>query len=133
GNLITIEEVVHELDEVAGRKGAGADALRYYYLARRSDNPIDLDLEIAKKASLDNPVFYLQMGYARLCSIQRRAAEVYGLQTPSYSPALSAKLTHPDELAMLARLGRFPALLAEAATLREPHRIIFYLQELSQA
>ncbi|HSO00444.1 MAG TPA: DALR anticodon-binding domain-containing protein, partial [Candidatus Nanopelagicales bacterium] len=117
----------------AGRRGAGADALRYFYLSRRSDTVIDLDLELAKKSSLDNPVFYLQYGHARLCSILKRAREVYGLAPPRWSNALGEKLVHPDELAILARLGRFPAVVAEAAALREPHRIIFYLQELSQA
>ena len=76
GNLITIEEVVDEIDEAARRKGAGADALRYFYLSRRSDTTIDLDLEVAKKTSLDNPVFYLQYGYARACSMLARADEV---------------------------------------------------------
>lgn len=132
GNLVTIEEVVEEIDEAAQRRGAGADALRYFYLARRSDTSIDLDIELAKKSSMDNPVFYLQYGYARLCSIQRRAAEVFGLGVPRFDPALAQRLTHPDELAILGRLGRFPALVAEAAALREPHRIIFFLQELSQ-
>src|SRR6185295_8960202 len=80
GNLITIEEVVEEIDEAAQRKGAGADALRYFYLSRRSDTTIDLDLEVAKKSSLDNPVFYLQYGYARACSIQRRAEEMFKVE-----------------------------------------------------
>ncbi|AKT40758.1 arginine--tRNA ligase [Chondromyces crocatus] len=133
GNLITVEEVVEEIDHAAGRRGAGADALRYFYLSRRSDNVIDLDLEIAKKASLDNPVFYLQYGHARLCSVLRRAREVFGLTPPPITDTLAEKLTHPDELAILARLGRFPAVIAEAATLREPHRTLFYLQDLSQA
>lgn len=132
GNLITIEEVVDEIDSAARREGAGTDALRYFYLARRSDTTIDLDIELAKKNSIDNPVFYLQYGYARLCSIQRRAREMFGLQVPRFDPALIQKLTHADELAILGRLGRFPAVVAEAAALREPHRIIFYLQELSQ-
>ncbi|EYF07843.1 arginine--tRNA ligase [Chondromyces apiculatus] len=133
GNLITIEEVVEEIDQAAGRPGAGADALRYFYLSRRSDNTIDLDLEVAKKASLDNPVFYLQYGYVRVCSVLRRASARMDLTPPRWTDALAAKLTHPDELAIVARLGRFPAVLAEAAALREPHRILFYLQELSQA
>jgi arginyl-tRNA synthetase len=135
GNLITIEEVVEEIDEAARRKGAGADALRYFYLSRRSDTTIDLDLEVAKKASLDNPVFYLQYGYARACSIQRRAREVFGVDSRSLapSPELFARLAHPDELAILAQLGRFPGMLAEAAALREPHRVVFWTQELSQS
>jgi arginyl-tRNA synthetase len=135
GNLITIEEVVDEIDEAAQRKGAGADALRYFYLSRRSDTTIDLDLEVAKKTSLDNPVFYLQYGYARACSMLARADEVFHVRVEDLrlTPALAARLDQDDELAILATLGRFPAMLAEAAELREPHRIVFYAQELSQA
>ncbi len=135
GNLITIEEVVEEIDEAAKRKGAGADALRYFYLSRRSDTPIELDIEVAKKRSLDNPVFYLQYGYARSCSILRRAREKFGVEVRAgdRSPALLEKLACAEELAILGQLGRFPALLSEAAALREPHRIVFYLQELAQA
>lgn len=132
GNLITIEEVVDEIDEAARRKGAGADALRYFYLSRRSDTTIDLDIEVAKRDSLDNPVFYLQMGHARACSILARARGSFGIEVPRFSEALAARIDQPDELAILARLGRFPAVVAEAAELREPHRIVFYLQELSQ-
>jgi arginyl-tRNA synthetase len=128
GNIITIEEVVEEIDEAAGRKGAGADALRFFYLTRHADKTVDFDIEVAKKASLDNPVFYLQYGYARACSILRRAEEAF--HTGPGAPM--AALTHPDELAIVARLGRFPATVREAAALREPHRILFYLQELSQ-
>jgi arginyl-tRNA synthetase len=133
GNLITIDEIVDEIDEAAQRKGAGADALRYFYLSRRSDNSIDIDIELAKKASLDNPVFYLQMGYARLCSIQRRARDVFELDTPPLIDDLVARVEHADELAILAQLGRFPTVVADAAEAREPHRVVFYLQELSQA
>ncbi|MBW2459515.1 MAG: hypothetical protein JRI68_33790, partial [Deltaproteobacteria bacterium] len=132
GNLITIEEIVDEIDEAAQRKGAGADALRYFYLSRRSDTTIDIDIELAKKASLDNPVFYLQMGYARLCSIGRRASEVFGLSAPAHSDALALRVSHPDELQILAQLGRFPAVVTEAADQREPHRVVFFLTELSR-
>jgi arginyl-tRNA synthetase len=133
GNLITIEEIVDEIDLATQRKGAGADALRYFYLSRQSTNAVDIDVELAKKSSLDNPVFYLQMGYARLCSIQRRARDVFGLETPAYDDALATRITHPDELAIIGRLGRFPTLVLEAAEAREPHRVVFYLTELSQA
>jgi arginyl-tRNA synthetase len=135
GNLITIEEVVDEIDEAAQRVGAGADALRYFYLSRRSDTTIDLDLEVAKKTSLDNPVFYLQYGYARACSMLARAAAIFHVETARLraTPELLARLDQDDELGILATLGRFPGMLAEAAALREPHRILFYVQELSQA
>jgi arginyl-tRNA synthetase len=133
GNLVTIEEVVEEIDAAAGRKGAGSDALRYFYLVRRSESPIELDIELAKKESLDNPVFYLQYGHARLVSIQKRAAEVFGLSVPRYSDKLAARLTHPDELSILAQLGTFPRVVREASAEREPHRVLFFLQELGQA
>jgi len=133
GNFITVEEVIEEIDEAAGRKGAGADALRYFYLVRRSESSIELDIELAKKSSLDNPVFYLQYGHARLVSILRRAREVFGLEAPAWSEALAARLTHPDELAILGQLGTFPRIVREAAAERAPHRILFFLQELAQA
>lgn len=133
GNLITVDEVVEEIDVAAGRIGAGADALRYYYLSRRSDSPIVLDIEQAKKQSLDNPVFYLQYGHARLCGILRRARETFGLRVQRFSAEHGKKLTHPDELSMLMMLGAFPETVQQAAQERAPHRIIFFLQDISQA
>jgi arginyl-tRNA synthetase len=132
GNLITITEIAEEIDQAVGRVGACADALRYFYLSRRSDSPIEIDIELAKKSTLDNPVFYLQMGYARLCSILRRAKEVFDLEVPPYAPALAARIQHPDELGILAHLGRFASVIADAAEGREPHRLIFYIKELSE-
>jgi arginyl-tRNA synthetase len=133
GNLITIEEIVEEIDQAAGRKGAGTDALRYFYLIRRSETSIELDIELAKKNSLDNPVFYIQMGHARLAGILRRAKGVFGLEVPVWSERLASRLTHPDELAILGHLGTFPRVVREAADERAPHRVLFFLQELAQA
>jgi arginyl-tRNA synthetase len=133
GNLITIEEIIEEIDQAAGRKGAGADALRYFYLIRRSETSIELDIELAKKSSLDNPVFYIQMGHARLAGILRRAKGVFGLDVPLWSERLASRLTHADELAILAHLGTFPRVVREAADERAPHRVLFFLQELAQA
>jgi arginyl-tRNA synthetase len=128
GNIITIEEVVEEIDEAVGRRGAGADALRFFYLSRRSDTTVELDIEVAKQQSLDNPVLYFQYGYARASSLLRRGREVFHVE-PGRDFAL---VVHPEELAICARLGRFPAVAKEAAELREPHRVVFFLQELSQ-
>jgi arginyl-tRNA synthetase len=133
GNLITVEEVIEEIDQAAGRKGAGADALRYFYLVRRNESPIELDIELAKKRSLDNPVFYIQYGHARLVSILRRAKEVFGLDVPTWSEKVASRLVHSDELAILAHLGTFPRVVREAADERAPHRVLFFLQELAQA
>ncbi|MCC6216648.1 MAG: arginine--tRNA ligase [Polyangiaceae bacterium] len=133
GNLITIEEVLDEIDEAVGRPGAGRDAVRYFYLARRTDAQISLDVEVAKKQSANNPVFYLQYGYARLCAILRRAREVFGLEIPAWSPQLAARVVHPLELDLLAELGRYPAVLAEAAAEREPLKVLTFAERLAQA
>ena len=133
GNFVTIDEVMDEIDEAARRKGAGADALRFFFLSRSANSNVEFDIELAKKSSLDNPVFYVQYGYARLCSIQRKARGL-GLEAPTLQHLSGAleKLVHPDELAMCQKLGDFPATLAEAARAREPHRIVFYVQELAR-
>ncbi|HEX8793702.1 MAG TPA: arginine--tRNA ligase [Polyangiaceae bacterium] len=132
GNVITIDEVMDEIDDAAGRKGAGADALRFFFLSRTANSNVEFDIELAKKTSLDNPVFYVQYGHARLCSILRKAASI-GLEARRHlPPAEWAKLAHPDELAMAHKLADFPGLVSEAARLREPHRVVFYVQELAR-
>jgi len=127
GNIVTVDEVMDEIDEAAGRKGAGADALRFFFLSRSANSNVEFDIELAKKASLDNPVFYVQYGHARLCSILRNG-EGMGLgPRPDW-----ARLVHPDELALVHKIGDFPDVVAEAARMREPHRIVFYVQELAR-
>jgi arginyl-tRNA synthetase len=116
-----------EIDDAAGRRGAGADALRFFFLSRTANSNVDFDIDLAKKKSLDNPVFYVQYGHARLCSILRNAADL-GLSAGSQLD----KLDHPEELAIAARLGDFPGVVAESARLREPHRIVFYVQDLAR-
>jgi arginyl-tRNA synthetase len=131
GNIVTIDEVMDEIDDAAGRKGAGADAIRFFFLSRSANSNVDFDIELAKKKSLDNPVFYVQYGYARLCSIQRRAARLgFGVEAPLAGDW--AALVHPDELAIAHRLADFPDIVAEAARQKEPHRIVFYVQDLAR-
>lgn len=143
GNVITIDEVMDEIDDAAARKGAGADALRFFFLSRSANSNVEFDIELAKKKSLDNPVFYVQYGHARLCSILRNG---HGLGLwPSAEAGTGvtkaarnlpagewAKLLHPDELAIAHKLGEYPAMVHEAAQLREPHRVVFYVQELAR-
>jgi arginyl-tRNA synthetase len=132
GNIITVEEVTQEIDAAAGREGAGADALRFFFLSRSANSNVEFDIELAKKKSLDNPVFYVQYGYARLCSILRKAREIGIVPKTSLSQSEWAALAHADELAIAARLSELPSTLAEAADKREPHRIVFFLQELAR-
>jgi arginyl-tRNA synthetase len=128
GNVITVDEVMDEIDDAAGRKGAGADALRFFFLSRGATSNVEFDIELAKKKSLDNPVFYVQYGHARLCSILRKAKS---LDLAADASALSS-LVHPDELAIAMRLSEYPGVVAEAAARREPHRVVFFLQELAR-
>lgn len=132
GNLITVDEVLEEIDEALG-KGAGADALRTFYLSRRTEVPVELDVELAKRASLDNPSLYLQYGHARLCSILRKASDEVGLGVPAIATVDLTKLEHPGELAILQLLGTYPRVLEDAARDLAPYRVLFYLQELSEA
>jgi arginyl-tRNA synthetase len=132
GNVITSDEILEEVDAAAGRVGAGKDALRFQYLSRSANVKLDFDIELAKKASLDNPVFYVQYGHARLCSILRKAEEL-GIDVPDALPAGAwAKLDHADELAITMRLSELPAVIASAAETREPHKVAFYVQDLAR-
>jgi arginyl-tRNA synthetase len=134
GNFVTIDEVMDEIDDASGRKGAGADALRFFFLSRSANSNVEFDIEVAKKKSLDNPVFYVQYGYARLCSIQRKARTL-GFVAPAGERLAAADLeglVHADELAIAHKLADFPDVVAEAAKNREPHRIVFYVQELAR-
>jgi len=129
---VTVDEVMDEIDEAAGRKGAGADALRFFFLSRSANSNVEFDIELAKKKSLDNPVFYVQYGYARLRSIQRRAEEIGLAPRAVPLPGDLAMLSHPDELALCHKLSDFPGMIAEASRTREPHRVVFYVQELAR-
>jgi arginyl-tRNA synthetase len=127
GNVVTVDEVMDEIDEAAGRKGAGSDALRFFFLSRSANSNVEFDIEVAKKRSLDNPVFYVQYGHARLWSILRNGAALGLLPGQSLEA-----LVHPDELAIAQKLGDFPDVIADAARLREPHRVVFYVQDLAR-
>ena len=132
GNIVTVDEVMDEIDEAAGRKGSGADALRFFFLSRSANSNVEFDIELAKKKSLDNPVFYVQYGYARLCSIVRKA-EGAGMAPPGrLAPEEWAKLVHPDELRISHTLADYPSIVEQAAGLREPHRIVYYVQDLAR-
>jgi arginyl-tRNA synthetase len=121
GEFVTLDEVIEEV---------GRDATRFFYLMRRHDTSLEFDLDLAKKQSMDNPVYYVQYGHARCASIVRRAAELEAPR-PAFSPELAAELTLPEELAILRRLAEFPDFVADAADAREPHRLTTYLMELA--
>ncbi|NYD66581.1 arginine--tRNA ligase [Agromyces atrinae] len=118
GNII-------ELDDL--REWLGTDALRYSLARYPADSPLTLDPEILTKRTNDNPVFYVQYAHARTCAVARNAASV-GLDRSVFEPAL---LDHETESALLGALQEFPRIVAQAAGLREPHRIARYAEELA--
>ena len=111
----------------------GADAVRFFFLMRRHDSHQEFDLEVAKRRSMDNPVFYVQYGHARLCSILRRAAD-QGVAIPDVaSDDALAALTLPEERQLILALSEYSHVIQRAAAAREPHQIAFYLMETIKA
>ena len=121
GEFVTLREVVDEV---------GRDAARYNFLMRRSDSHLDFDLELAKRQSNENPVYYVQYAHARICSILRTAAE-RGFAVPGYSEVKLDRLTLSEETDLIKAITRFPEVVAGAAGALEPHRLTFYLNDLA--
>ncbi|MFH0411801.1 arginine--tRNA ligase [Corynebacterium sp. L4756] len=118
GTVITMDDLVAAI---------GVDAARYSLVRSSVDQSIDIDLGLWAAQSSDNPVYYVQYGHARLCSIQRKAEEVGA----SAEGADLSLLTHEREGDLIRTLGEFPAVVAEAAELREPHRVARYAEDMA--
>jgi arginyl-tRNA synthetase len=121
GTVVTIEDLVESI---------GVDAARYALARFSSDSPIDIDVDLWTRSTRDNPVYYVQYVAARTASVARNAAEV-GLtrgEADDFRPEL---LGHEKEQDLLKALGDYPAIVAAAAELREPHRVARYLEELA--
>ena len=119
GEFVTLRDLVEEV---------GVDAARYFFLARKGASPLDFEIELAKKQTDENPVFYVQMAHARLSGIFRTAErEPEGL-TGELDPAA---LPAPQDTELLKKLVTFPEAVAKAAREREPHRITVFLHELA--
>lgn len=117
GNVITMQDLV---------EAVGVDAARYAMSRSSVDSSLDLDLDLLRKHSNDNPVFYVQYAHSRLASLLRNAADL-GV-TPGDALDL---LTHDREGDLIRTIGEFPRVVAAAGELREPHRVARYLEELA--
>ncbi len=127
GEFITLREVIDEV---------GPDAALYIFLTRRADSHLDFDLEVAKKASDENPVYYIQYAHARLASLAREAEKrgivVEGPNTPvSLDPGTLELLDLPEELDIIKRLYIYPDIIEAACEALEPHRLTIYLHDLA--
>jgi len=120
GEFETLADVIKEV---------GVDAARYFFLMRSSDSHLDFDLELAKKETPENPVFYIQYAHARICSIFRTAVE-QGVNVPDYTDIDLRPLTDEEEFVLIKKILTFTEIVEKSAELLEVHRIAFYLQDL---
>jgi arginyl-tRNA synthetase len=121
GSYVTLRDLIDEV---------GRDATRFFFLMRRTDSQLVFDLDLAKQQTADNPVFYVQYAHARVCSVNRNAAE-QGIALPGLGEVDFDRLILDEELALAKLLARYPETVESAALHLEPHRIVFYLQELA--
>lgn len=120
GTFVTLREVINEV---------GKDAVKYTFLTRRSDAHLDFDLEVAKKQSDENPVYYVQYAHARICNIIKFAEE-QGITLPQSDDVDLKRLTLPEEMNLIKQLSSFPEMVEGCALSLEPHRVTIYLNEL---
>ncbi|WP_174533725.1 arginine--tRNA ligase [Micromonospora chalcea] len=119
GTVVTLEDLVDAI---------GVDAARYALARYSADSPIDIDVELWTRAKNDNPVYYVQYVAARTAGVARNAAEI-GLTRGDAAAFQPELLGHDKENELLKALAEFPAVVATAAELREPHRVARYLEE----
>jgi arginyl-tRNA synthetase len=130
GEMVTFEEL---LDEV------GADAARYFFLRRSTDQPLDFDIGLAKEQSSENPVFYVQYAHARICSIVRKAAGTPDATAAAEDVAAGvvpasadlSLLTDPAELALLRKLAELSEVVEQTAERLAPHKLTTYAEDLA--
>ncbi|TVT40868.1 arginine--tRNA ligase [Amycolatopsis rhizosphaerae] len=121
GTVITMEDLV---------EAVGVDAARYELTRYSVDSSLDVDLDLLRKHSNDNPVYYVQYAHARLASVQRNAAELGLKLDPEADLSL---LTHQREGDLIRTIGEYGKVVEKAAELREPHRVARYLEGLASA
>jgi arginyl-tRNA synthetase len=123
GEFVTFREVLEEV---------GTDATRYHLAAYSPDTTITFDLEAARAQSMDNPVYYLQYGHARMASLERFATEQRVVRKPLDDVDL-AVLDHPAEIELLRQADRFGEEVLESANRRAPHRLTAYGYDFATA
>ena len=119
--FITIDELIDEV---------GIDVVRFFFLMRKADSQLEFDLDLATQQTQENPVYYMQYGHARLASISRKAGEK-GVDRGELSSAPLELLVEPEEHNLLKAMAAWPELVESAAMGLEPHRVIFFMQDLA--
>jgi arginyl-tRNA synthetase len=124
GEFVTLREL---------RQEVGNDAARFFYVMRKSEQHLDFDLDLAKSQSKDNPVYYIQYAYARVCSVLRQSREKGWSRDEQRGLTHLARLSEWHEEALLVALSRYPEVVEAAALSHEPHQLAHYLRELANA
>ncbi|AQQ06780.1 arginine--tRNA ligase [Roseibium algicola] len=127
GDFITLRDVVDEV---------GPDPVRFMMLFRKNDAPLDFDFKKVTEQSKDNPVFYVQYGHARCCSVLRQAADELKEAGYAVDDLAGADFTLLDDIGeqeLIAKMAEWPKVVEAAAETHEPHRIAFYLHELASS
>jgi arginyl-tRNA synthetase len=121
GDVVTLDELIEEV---------GSDAARYTLLTRSTDTALDFDIELVKRRSLDNPVYYVQYAHARIASILRYAAD-QGIALEPIEKVRGEELVHETELDLLRKIAEMPEQVQLAADARAPYRLTRYTDELA--
>lgn len=124
GTVITMEDLVDAV---------GVDAARYELTRYSADSSVDIDLDLLRRNTNENPVYYVQYAHARLSSLQRNAADLGLTGEGDHTAADLGLLTHEQEGDLIRTIGEFPEIVRKAAELREPHRLARYLESLASA
>ncbi|RLC10639.1 MAG: arginine--tRNA ligase, partial [Deltaproteobacteria bacterium] len=123
GEFVTLKDVTDEV---------GRDAARFIFLTRHYESALDFDLELAKRKTNDNPVYYVQYVHARISSILEKGRE-RGVPEVTWDDAAVAMLTAPEEIQLIKIMARYPEVIESSGKNMEPHRITYYLMKLSSA
>src|SRR4051812_21369952 len=124
GTIVTLDDLIDDI---------GVDAARFFMLQRSHDTTLDLDLQLAREQSQENPVYYVQYAHARIASILRKAGDERVREALSKDLASSAEVLHPSARALVKRLLELPAEVTTAAERRAPHRMTVYAHDVAQA
>lgn len=123
GRYVTLQELVDDV---------GVDSVRFVFLMKDHNSPLDFDIDQVKRRDSENPVYYVQYAHARICSIFRKAAE-RNLHLPEDPGLFVARLVLDEETALIRKMAEFPSLIEEVVTVLEPHRLTHYLTELASS
>jgi arginyl-tRNA synthetase len=121
GKIVTMDDLINDV---------GKDAVRYFFLDRKPNSHLNFDLQLAKKASSENPVYYIQYAHARINSILRKAKKEK-INLDKFDLKLLSRLDKDEEIRLIKKLLTFPEILTAVADKREPHRLATYTLELA--